>query len=63
VYAKEPDTLMNELTELAAETIESGRSEKGDLASIKLAIKNKLGEHIFKKSKRRPMILPIIMEV
>jgi len=63
VYAKEPDTLIGELTELAESTIEQCDAEKGDLNAVKTAIKNALGEHIFKKSRRRPMILPVIMEV
>lgn len=64
VYSKEPDdALINKLTEMATDAIESNRSEKGDLASIKMAVKNKLGDYLFKQSRCRPMILPIIMEV
>ncbi|MDE6815298.1 MAG: hypothetical protein K2P71_04605, partial [Lachnospiraceae bacterium] len=30
---------------------------------LKSAIKDVLGDYVWKKTKRRPMILPIIMEV
>lgn len=63
VYAKEPDTLIGELTDLAARTMEECNAGKGDINAVKTAIKNALGEQIFKKSRRRPMILPVIMEV
>lgn len=34
-----------------------------DWGKIKATIKDTLGEFVWKKTKRRPMILPIIMEV
>ncbi len=34
-----------------------------DWGKIKSAVKDSLGDFIWKKTKRRPMILPIIMEV
>ena len=55
VYPKEPsDTLMNNLAEMAADAVASSRTEKGDLASVKLAVKNKLGDHLFKQCKMPP---------
>lgn len=63
VYTREPDTLISELTAIAAEAIENCIAEKSDHNAIKEAIRNTLGEQIFKKSRRRPMILPVMMEV
>ena len=34
-----------------------------DWGKIKTSIKDDLGEFVWKKTKRRPMIMPIIMEV
>ena len=34
-----------------------------DWGKLKSAIKDSLGDYVWKKTKRRPMILPIIMEV
>ncbi len=34
-----------------------------DWGRIKTEIKDQLGEFVWKKTKRRPMIMPIIMEV
>ena len=34
-----------------------------DWATIKNAVKNELSGYLYKKTKRNPMILPIIMEV
>ena len=34
-----------------------------DWGKLKSAIKDALGEFVWKKTKRRPMILPIIMEI
>lgn len=34
-----------------------------DWGKIKMVVKDSLGEYLWKKMKRNPMILPIIMEV
>ena len=34
-----------------------------DWGKIKNAIKDSLGDYVWKKTKRRPMILPVILEV
>lgn len=34
-----------------------------DWGKLKSSIKDSLGEYVWKKTKRRPMILPIIMEI
>ena len=64
VYVKESDELLEEVRLLALETVE-GCLEKGgaDWSRIKTALKDTVGDFIWKKTKRRPMILPIIEEV
>ncbi len=65
VYVKESDELMEEAGELMRNVLERATSGRGgsDWGKIKTAVKDSLGDFIWKKTKRRPMILPIIMEV
>jgi ribonuclease J len=64
VYVKESENLMEELRGLAYDALESC-AENGitDWASIKSSVKSALSGYLFKKTKRNPMILPVIMEI
>lgn len=64
VYVKESDELMEEARELMTNVIEHCL-DRGitDWGKIKNSIKDSLGDYVWKKTKRRPMILPIILEV
>ncbi|MBQ9991233.1 MAG: ribonuclease J [Lachnospiraceae bacterium] len=64
VYVRESDELLEEARNLMYDTIE-GYLDKGisDWGKIKSGIKDVLGDFLWKKTKRRPMILPIILEV
>lgn len=64
VYVRESENLMEDIKRLLRKEIEKCE-EKGisDWASIKAILKEKLHDYIYKKTKRDPMILPIIMEV
>ncbi len=64
VYVRESDELMEEARELMNHVIENCL-DKGitDWGKIKTSIKDALGDYVWKKTKRRPMILPIILEV
>lgn len=64
VYVKESDELMEEARECLYETV-NHCLDRGivDWGKIKNAIRDSLGEYVWKKTKRRPMILPIILEV
>ena len=64
VYVKESDALMDEARDLM-ENVMEGCVSRGctDWGRIKTAIKDNLGDFIWNKTKRRPMILPIILEV
>jgi ribonuclease J len=54
------DEVKQKLKDLVAEC---SRNEIRDWTSIKNMIKDELKGYIFQKTKRNPMILPIIMEV
>ena len=64
VYVRESDELMDEARELMASVIDNCLN-KGitDWGKIKNTIKDSLSDYVWKKTKRRPMILPIILEV
>ena len=64
VYVKESEGLMDELRQVAAEAL-TGLDDRGiiDWAAIKGAVKGDLSNYLYKKTKRSPMILPVIMEV
>ncbi len=64
VYVKESDELMEEARDLMTDVIEKCL-DRGitDWGKIKNSIKDSLGEYVWRKTKRRPMILPIILEV
>lgn len=64
VYVKESEELMTrvkEVTELSIQKALKGRVR--DFATMKSQIKDDLAKFILKETKRKPMILPIIMEI
>ena len=64
VYVKESEGLLEELRQVALEAIQSVDSRYStDWSAIKSAIKGDLSGYLYKKTKRSPMILPVIMEV
>ena len=64
VYVKESEGLLEELRKVALEAIQSVDTRYNtDWSAIKGAIKGDLSGYLYKKTKRSPMILPVIMEV
>ena len=64
VYVKEAEELMDSLRGIALETIEKCfESNIDEWNTIKGRIKDALTTHIYGITKRKPMILPVIMEV
>ena len=64
VYVKESEGLMEELRKVAVTALENcQRDNMTDWASIKSEIKSTMSNFLYKKTKRNPMILPVIMEV
>ena len=64
VYVKESEELINELREIATEELQNCLDEKIlEWYIIKTNIKKALERFIYDKTKRRPTIIPIIMEI
>lgn len=65
VYVRESETLMEEARVIVTKAVESCllNQRNADWSKIKLVIRDTMNEYIWKKTKRKPMILPIIMDV
>ena len=65
VYVREAETLMDEIKAVAEESIESylDHARMVDRVALKTKLKDDLSKYLYAKTKRRPMILPIIMNV
>lgn len=64
VYVREADDLMAETKDIVRQTLEKC-FEKNiiDWSSLKSSLRENLGKYLYEKTRRRPMILPIIQEV
>ena len=64
VYVRESEDLMDEIKTCAEEVIDRCLSSRSlDWTTLKTRVKNEVGNRLYVKTKRNPMILPIIMEV
>lgn len=64
VYVKESEDLMNEVKQITQTEIETLlENETTEILVMKNRIKKALERHLYEKTKRRPSIFPIIMEV
>ncbi|WML49236.1 ribonuclease J [Neobacillus sp. PS3-34] len=64
VYVRESEKLMDESVKLVRDVVEKNVSRDSfDWASLKQDMRDELNRFLYEKTKRRPMILPIIMEV
>jgi ribonuclease J len=64
VYVRGSESLMDEAQHILNDTV-TDITDRGitDWGKIKTVIKESLSDYVWKKTKRRPMIIPIIMEV
>ncbi|MGE5390978.1 MAG: ribonuclease J [Deltaproteobacteria bacterium] len=64
VYVRESEQLIEDAKERVREAMDiCARKRITEWAVIKTQIRERLGKHLFEKTGRRPMILPIIMEI
>ena len=63
VYVRDADDLIDEATQVATDALEHAL-DKGtkDWSKLKTCVKDSLSGFLWKKTKRRPVILPIVME-
>lgn len=64
VYVRESEALMEEAREKVKQALD--KCEEGRISewsSIKSNVRDALGRYLYERTKRRPMILPIIMEI
>ncbi|MBO4374710.1 MAG: ribonuclease J [Lachnospiraceae bacterium] len=64
VYVRDSDELMDDAYDVLQETMDE-LSDRGitDWSKMKNSLRDNVGDYFWKKTRRRPMILPIIMEV
>jgi ribonuclease J len=64
VYVRESEQLMDEAKNKVRQTLEKCEiNNVTEWAMIKSSVRDTLGKYLYEKTRRRPMILPIIMEV
>lgn len=64
VYVRESEKLMTDSAALVREIVEQNANKGSfDWNSLKQDIRDSLHQYLYEKTKRRPMIMPIIMEV
>ena len=64
VYVRGSESLMDEAKQVLDDTMMDITNRNiTDWSKIKTEIKDSLGEFVWRETKRRPMIIPIIMEV
>ena len=64
VYVRESEELMEEVRRIAIDAIDISLRRQGlDWFEMKSAIKDDITKYLYAKTKRKPMVLPIIMDV
>jgi ribonuclease J len=64
VYVRESEELMDDVRQKAKDAIENCMLQNNtDWGAIKGAVRDSLNRYVWEKTKRRPMILPIITEI
>ena len=64
VYVRESEQLMDEAKNKVRQTLDKCEvNNVTEWATIKSSVRDTLGKYLYEKTRRRPMILPIIMEV
>ena len=64
VYVRESENLREDIREIAKEALdECERNKIRDWTTIKTKLKYRIAEELYRDTKRKPMILPVIMEV
>lgn len=64
VYVKENDAIMDDVKRIIINHIERVRAKKSaEMTSLKSDLRNELRKFLYEKTKRSPMILPVVVEI
>ena len=64
VYVREAEGLMEDAKDRVQQALDKcAQNGVSDWASIKFSVRDSLGRFLYERTRRRPMILPIIMEI
>ncbi|MBQ1847178.1 MAG: ribonuclease J [Clostridia bacterium] len=64
IYVREGEEMMDELREITAKVIEDCFDRyEDDFTFIKGKIKDEVSKYIYQKTKRKPMVLPVLLEI
>ncbi|MBR2681086.1 MAG: Zn-dependent hydrolase, partial [Exiguobacterium sp.] len=63
VYMRESEEMISEANRIVTKQIEKSLQAGSDWTELKSNIRERLSVFLFEQTKRRPMILPIIMEI
>ena len=63
VYAKESEALIDNIKTIARDTINICFDRGNDWNQMKFRIKDEVAKYVNQQTKRKPMIVPIIMEI
>jgi ribonuclease J len=64
VYMRESEGLIEEIKVCASKSLENCKAKNTcDWNTLKTTVKNDLSDFLYEKTKRKPMILPVIMEI
>lgn len=62
VYVRESEGLMKEATQLVTATLTKALLDSTDWASLRSSMRESLANFLYEKTRRRPVILPVILE-
>ncbi len=63
VYMRDAEELLNSARDRVLESLTSLNGHSSDWSFVKDKIKNTLSEFLYEKTRRRPMVIPVVMEV
>ncbi len=64
VYVRESENLMEDIKTIARNSLDNFEKNKiKDWTTLKNGVKSRISEYLYQETKRKPMILPVIMEV
>ncbi|MED3662168.1 ribonuclease J [Ureibacillus terrenus] len=63
VYAKESGDLIRNINEITKSTIDSFKDKDFNIFAMKKDVKKDVGQYLYEKTKKKPMILPIIVPI